>query len=314
VEAIEAISKSDGKERSDGSNQTIQASKSTSAFAPSSSSTATSVAAPIRSTFTFGAPLQSRQKEDTVTPALPATFTFSKPSSTAPAPVQKKNDALDIVMATAGATSAVPYKLTPAIFSTPPEQEANTTSPRDDALATDSGALPVYVFRCLTHVPSIAAGTSFAAQQKAKAMPIDQLPAYKFDDSSRSYATSSASTTKEQPDLSSNAPLASSGFTGWGATVKPSSSNVAQGGTWTCDVCSLQSKAASTECDVCEAPRPGNAPASRPAVTGGFTGWGANLNPPPATSGSGQDWTCGLCGCKSKATSQQCDVCETKRG
>ena len=125
------------------------------------------------------------------------------------------------------------------------------------------------------------------------------------------------------------------GFTGWGSVVKSAPNPAATSGggqattsdaEWTCDVCMLKSKPTSTQCDVCETPRPGVKPSSSaPAATTnpaaapsptplvkGFTGWGSSAfaQPKPVAEG---EWTCGVCSCKSKATSTQCDVCETPR-
>ena len=304
------------------------------------------ITAPTRSRFSFGIPEQNTTNAAVSIPAAAPTsaFNFSKPGPTVPSPYERKNDALDIVMATAGASTSPATKLTPAVFSIAPSREVSgpeRVAPtkeqqedllkrpaREEALAIASGALPVFVFKCLANLPSLATGISFAATQKARSVPTTELPKFDFDHNSSNQAqlkasmsapksVAVASTSSFQPAVTSTP---STGFTGWGAIAKPSASNA----TWTCNSCFLQSKASSTECDVCEAPRPKVAPTETPPPVqtpppvappaSGFTGWGANFGAAPAAkSGSDQDWTCGLCGCKSKATSQQCDVCETKR-
>lgn len=231
-------------------------------------------------------------------------------------------------MANAGPSSASPAKLTPAVFPTLPTQELPviTTTAKgnqisqgsdkqtaiDQALGIDAGALPVYMFKCLANVPSLAAGTSFAAQQKAKAVATSDLPSYSFGEPSKVQLDVLTSSIAKVPAKNPAPATGLSGFTGWGSA--PGASAVKANDTWTCKECFLQSKATSIECDICEAPRPGHAPAVKPAAaTGGFTGWGASFTPSAGTAAAGGDWTCSLCGCKSKATSTQCDVCETPK-
>jgi hypothetical protein len=340
VDVVEAVP---AKRRPD--NAPSQASKPGSTHASAATEASRLIAAPTRSHFSFGVPEQDTTSTTESTASAPTSaFNFSKPVPTAPSPYERKNDALDIVMATAGASTSPAAKLTPAVFSVAPSREVavpERVSPtkehqkdvvnrpaREEALTIASGALPVFVFKCLANLPSLATGVSFAATQKARSVPSIDLPKFDFDhipsdqppsktSMSLPNSVAAATTSSSQAAATSTPPT---GFTGWGAIAKPSTS----GATWTCNSCFLQSKVSSTECDVCEAPRPVVAPAKTaspvqapprvaPAAIG-FTGWGANFGTAPAAkSGSDQDWTCSLCGCKSKATSQQCDVCETKR-
>ena len=343
-EEIEIIEPMQAKRRPD--NALLQAPKAGHNVESAAPDASRPIPAPTRSHFSFGIPEQNTASTAVSTAASVPTsaFSFSKTVPTAPSPYERKNDALDIVMATAGASTSPTAKLTPAVFSIAPrseppaperviptrsqEKELLKKPAREEALAISSGALPVFVFRCLANLPSLATGVSFAAQQKARSVPSTDLPKFDFDHVSSNQAlvktslplpeTAVATASSSSQPAATNTP--STGFTGWGATAKPSNSSA----TWTCNSCLLQSKASSTECDVCEAPRPVPASTKTPPpvqapppvvpAASGFTGWGANFGAAPAAkSGSDQDWTCSLCGCKSKATSQQCDVCETKR-
>lgn len=55
-----------------------------------------------------------------------------------------------------------------------------------------------------------------------------------------------------RPDAAPAPTIASTGFTGWGSGMQE---KVKSAGTWTCGLCSCQSKESSTKCDVCGTPR-----------------------------------------------------------
>jgi hypothetical protein len=228
---------------------------------------------------------------------------------------KRKNDAIDIVMSHAAASPTIPTKLTPTTLSAsrlpitssiPPifgavkpveekEQTSKAKSAREEVLAMQTAACPVFVYKSLANVPSLAVGISIVTQQKVKNMSESELPVFTFGSGTLGLE-----------------PFATSGFAGFGAisssSTAPASSS-STGDAWICSLCSCKSKGSSTKCDVCEEPRPGSA-VPKPATTG-FTGWGASASK-PSTSAEGE-WTCSLCSCKSKASSQKCDVCEADR-
>ena len=78
---------------------------------------------------------------------------------------------------------------------------------------------------------------------------------------------------------------------GLGATVKPPPA----GGSWSCDMCSVQNKAKDSKCIACTAPKPGgNRAASSEA---------------PPTSTAAANWTCGTCLVVNKAEDVNCVAC-----
>ncbi|KAJ2290346.1 hypothetical protein IW139_004922, partial [Coemansia sp. RSA 353] len=132
------------------------------------------------------------------------------------------------------------------------------------------------------------------------------------------------------------------------ATSSATASAAASGAQWTCEVCDLKSPDTATECQVCEAKRPG-APAKPSVPAFGSSGFqlssGKSLSsfapstqstfglsgakpsfgafvPPGSTAPAvsttepldkGLEWTCEVCDLKSPDTATECQVCEAKR-
>lgn len=85
----------------------------------------------------------------------------------------------------------------------------------------------------------------------------------------------------------------------------------ATGGTWTCSECMLSNPdSATTQCTICEAPRPGKA-APAPAVKA-FDWAAAGMKKPQAASTG--SWTCSVCALSNPASAtDKCTVCDTPR-
>ncbi|EIW79227.1 hypothetical protein CONPUDRAFT_83503 [Coniophora puteana RWD-64-598 SS2] len=95
----------------------------------------------------------------------------------------------------------------------------------------------------------------------------------------------------------------------WGAAGMKAPS-VPTSNTWTCNTCMLQNPdSAKEKCTVCEAARPGAAPAAPKVV--GFNWGAAGLKAPPASSDA--MWTCGTCMLSNPTNAKKCTVCEAER-
>ncbi|KAH7929082.1 hypothetical protein BV22DRAFT_1081682 [Leucogyrophana mollusca] len=189
-------------------------------------------------------------------------------------------------------------------------QKKPVSNPKDDALAMDVDLLPKYTF-ALPQQPSYPAGSSHVyARKQAATMPPSSLPTFTF--------------TNSKPSSTTN------GFNWTAAGVKaPTASS---GGTWTCGTCMLtNSDEAKEKCTVCEAPRPGAAPASAkpsgmaapgeqlgqkpkpaPAPVQAFNWSAAGIKQPSKLGG--ESWTCSTCMLSNPASAtDKCTVCDTPR-
>lgn len=263
---------------------------------------------PSTASFTFGKP-------GTSTPTAFPSFTVASKAvvkTSTPDTTQKKSDAMDIVMANASIPSTSSSKPTPTIFSaaslTPAatpfalaptkatsKEPVNPRSPEEEVKTMDKAGLPVFVFKCLSKLPSLVTGTSYGAQQAAKKVEDIKLPSFQFGVSYTPPQSGSSHPFALLANAQSKAPASVAG-------AKEA---------WTCELCGLKSSADSTQCDVCEAPKP---KAKASAIQQAPLAWKSTV---PSTSifnnSTGSQWTCDLCGLKSSASSTQCDVCEAPK-
>ncbi|KAF8675662.1 hypothetical protein RHS04_06642 [Rhizoctonia solani] len=105
------------------------------------------------------------------------------------------------------------------------------------------------------------------------------------------------------------APAAKTASFDWGAAGMKAPTTPATG-SWTCATCSLSNPASATDkCTVCDAKKPGAAPATKAASFD----WGAAGMKTQATSTAGQ-WTCSTCSLSNPATAtEKCTVCDAKK-
>ena len=195
-----------------------------------------------------------------------------------------------------GSSSAAPDVVKPTVM--PYDSSAASlnlpSSPTEAAKVVYASSLPTYDFTvALTTVPSVH--EQFA--NAVKAAPITSLPTFDFD----------AAKPAPAPPASVPVPQAQTSFNWAAAGIKPPQAS-ANDGSWECSSCNLKNPAsATTECQICEAKRPGVAAAAAPAMA--FDWAKAGMKPPTSTG-----WKCSVCACDNPASAtEQCTVCESPK-
>lgn len=279
----------------------------------------------------------------------------SKAPSKSPTPVSTESAAVDSIVAASKPTPAPAFNPRPVGLGPPPAAAASSLanragnravatvsrrvdpsaiylSAKDSALNVEKAALPFFTF---TLPPQTKGQPSTTVKEAAHSRPKES-----FNFTMSQPALPSALLSPPSSHVSVTTPL---------PTVPDESPEpikvVKPAGEWTCSLCMLQNPASATEkCSICEAPKPGAAPAvatkpismpappsvpaaggftfggkpvTAPATTtpapGGFTGFGKPAAPKPAAAG-GADWDCGLCMLKNPASAtEKCSICEAPR-